>query len=92
MVTFRGGDLGVLDRLVLEWRGRGSDGAADISRPDQKRSIGRDNRMFVEGMLWIVRTGWLVSEWHTRGERKYYLSNRPPGTSLRDLAAAIKAR
>jgi putative transposase len=24
---------------------------------DQKGSTGRDNRMFVEGVLWIVRTG-----------------------------------
>ena len=28
-----------------------------IGRPDQKGSTGRDNRMFVEGVLWIVRTG-----------------------------------
>ena len=27
-----------------------------IGRPDQKGSTG-DNRMFVEGVLWIVRTG-----------------------------------
>jgi len=35
---------------------------------------------------------WLVGEWRTGGERKYYLSNLPPRTSLRALAAAIKAR
>ena len=35
---------------------------------------------------------WLVGEWRGNGERKYYLSNLPPGTALRDLAAAIKAR
>ena len=35
---------------------------------------------------------WLVGEWRTSGERKYYLSNLPPQTSLRALAAAIKAR
>jgi SRSO17 transposase len=35
---------------------------------------------------------WLVGEWRTSGERKYYLSNLPPETSLRALAAAIKAR
>jgi transposase len=46
-----------MDRLVL------SDAAWDrmapliIGRPDQKGSTGRDNRMFVEGVLWIVRTG-----------------------------------
>jgi putative transposase len=28
-----------------------------IGRPDQKGSTGRDNRMFVEAVLWIVRTG-----------------------------------
>jgi len=30
--------------------------------------------------------------WRSSGERKYYLSNLPPKTSLRALAAAIKAR
>ena len=28
-----------------------------IGRADQRGSTGRDNRMFVEGVLWIVRTG-----------------------------------
>ena len=35
---------------------------------------------------------WLVGEWRSSGERKYYLSNLGPRTSLRGLAAAIKAR
>lgn len=35
---------------------------------------------------------WLVGEWRSSGERKYYLSNLPPGTSLLRLAATIKAR
>jgi SRSO17 transposase len=35
---------------------------------------------------------WLIGEWRNSGERKYYLSNLPPGTSLRRLAATIKAR
>jgi SRSO17 transposase len=35
---------------------------------------------------------WLVGERRTSGERKYHLSNLPPGTPLRALAAAIKAR
>ncbi len=49
--------MGVMERLVL------SDAAWErmapliIGRPDQKGSTGRDNRMFVEGVLWIVRTG-----------------------------------
>jgi SRSO17 transposase len=35
---------------------------------------------------------WLVGEWRNSGERKYYLSNLPSGTSLQRLAAIIKAR
>src|SRR5918998_5306669 len=35
---------------------------------------------------------WLVGEWRANGERKYHLSNLPPRTSLRALAAATKAR
>jgi SRSO17 transposase len=35
---------------------------------------------------------WLVGEWRSNDERKYYLSNLPSRTSLRALAAAIKAR
>ena len=35
---------------------------------------------------------WLVGEWRSTGERKYYLSNLGPETPLRSLAAAIKGR
>jgi SRSO17 transposase len=35
---------------------------------------------------------WLVGEWRDTGEKKYYLTNHPPRTALRALAAAIKAR
>ena len=35
---------------------------------------------------------WLVGERRDSGETKYYLTNHPEGTSLRTLAAAIKAR
>jgi len=35
---------------------------------------------------------WLVGEWRSSGERKYHLFNLPPRSSLRALAAAIKAR
>ena len=35
---------------------------------------------------------WLVGEWRSTGERKFYLSNLPQRTSLHALAAAIKAR
>lgn len=35
---------------------------------------------------------WLVCEHRTTGERKYHLANHPPGATLEELAAAIKAR
>jgi transposase len=54
---FWGGSLGCDGAVGFERRGVGTDGAADHGRPDQKGSTGRDNRMFVEGVLWIVRTG-----------------------------------
>ncbi|CAN7311792.1 IS5 family transposase [Phenylobacterium sp. LjRoot225] len=46
-----------MDRLVLsddQWE---RIAPLVIGRPDQKGSTGRDNRMFVEGVLWVVRTG-----------------------------------
>lgn len=52
-----GAPMGVLDGLVLSddaWEGMAP---LIIGRPDQQGSTGRDNRMFVEGVLWIVRTG-----------------------------------
>ena len=47
----------MLDRLVLSDAGWERMAPLIIGRPDQKGSTGRDNRMFVEGVLWIVRTG-----------------------------------
>ncbi len=38
------------------------------------------------------KEAWLVGEWRSTGERKFYLSNLSPRISLRALAAAIKAR
>jgi len=35
---------------------------------------------------------WLVGEHRSTGERKYYLSNLPPDTTMKQLAGAIKAR
>ena len=34
----------------------------------------------------------MIGEWHSSGERKYYLSNLPANANLKRLAAAIKAR
>jgi len=35
---------------------------------------------------------WLVGEWRSNDKRKYYLSNLPAEATLKQLAAAIKAR
>ena len=35
---------------------------------------------------------WLVGEWRSNGERKYYLANLPADATLKRLAGAIKAR
>jgi SRSO17 transposase len=35
---------------------------------------------------------WLIGEWRSSGERKYYLSNLPADANLKRLATAIKAR
>ena len=49
--------MSVMDRLVLSDAHWDRISGLIIGRPDQKGSTGRDNRMFVEGVLWIVRTG-----------------------------------
>jgi len=46
-----------MDRLVLSDQQWERICGLIIGRPDQRGSTGRDNRMFVEGVLWIVRTG-----------------------------------
>lgn len=49
--------MGVMDRLVLGDAQWNRISGLIIGRPDQRGSTGRDNRMFLEGVLWIVRTG-----------------------------------
>jgi transposase len=46
-----------MDRLVLSDAQWDRMSGLIIGRPDQCGSTGFDNRMFVEGVLWIVRTG-----------------------------------
>ncbi len=50
-----------MDRLVLSDKAWVRMAPLIIGRPDQKGSTGRDNRMFVEGVLWIVRTGFSLA-------------------------------
>lgn len=47
----------MLDRLVLSDAAWERMASLIIGRPDQKGSTRSDNRLFVEGMLWIARTG-----------------------------------
>src|SRR4029079_9538864 len=46
-----------MDRLVLSDAQWDRISGLIIGRPDQRGSTGRDNRMFVEGVLWIARNG-----------------------------------
>ncbi len=40
----------------------------------------------------MTTPAWLIGEWRSSGERKYYLSNLPADANLKRLATAIKAR
>ena len=46
-----------MDRLVLSDRAWDRMAPLIIGRPDQKGSTGRDNRMFVEAVLWMFDPG-----------------------------------
>ena len=49
--------MGAIDRLVLNDARWARISGLILGRPEAPGSTGRDNRMFVEGVLWIVRTG-----------------------------------
>jgi transposase len=49
--------MGVLDRLILSDRQWNLISEHIIGDERTPGSSGRDNRMFIEGVLWIVRTG-----------------------------------
>ena len=78
-VSWRRGTKGRLRCLFAARRVRVADG-------HKHRML--DNRM--QGMP--GDEVWLVGERRSTGEQKYYVSNLPADTSLRNLAAAIKAR
>ena len=56
------------------------------------RVVVADGRPNAQGQHLPGEAAWLVGEWRDTGELKYYLTNHPAQTSLRCLAAAIKAR
>ena len=80
-VTWREGTKGMLAARFAAVRIRVADGA-----------VWNNNRHLPGKGRAAKRTDGLVGEWRSTGERKFYLSNLPPRTSLRALAAAIKAR
>jgi SRSO17 transposase len=78
-VIWRQGTKGALKARFAAVRTRVADG------PPQR--IGDKGQQHLPG-----EEVWLIAERRTSGETKYYLSNLPPETNLRRLAAVVKAR
>jgi len=78
-VSWRQGTKGRLRARFAALRVRIADGP-----PQRIRDMG--------GQHMPGEEAWLVGERRANGEQKYYLSNLPPETSLKALAATIKAR
>jgi SRSO17 transposase len=74
----------------IVWR-RGTKGALAARFAAIRVRVG-DGAIWANNRHLPGNEAWLVGEWRTNGERKYYLSNLPPRTPLRTLATAIKAR
>ena len=74
----------------VAWR-RGTKGALAARFAAVRVRVG-DGPTFGNNRHLPGEEAWLVGEWRAGGERKFHLSNLPPATPLRDLAAAIKAR
>ena len=82
--------LGGLRWPRITWR-RGTKGAL-AARFTATRVRVSDGPTFANNRHRPGEEAWLIGEWRASGERKFYLSNLPPETPLRTLAAAIKAR
>jgi SRSO17 transposase len=78
-VTWRRGTKGALRAKFAAVRVRVADGPAVYLRGHANQHLPGDE-------------AWLVGEHRSSGERKYYLSNLPPDTTLKRLASLIKAR
>ncbi len=78
-ITWRRGTKGPLKAKFAAVRVRVADGPAVYLRGQANQHLPGDEV-------------WLVGEHRSSGERKYYLSNLPPDTALKQLAALIKAR
>ena len=67
--------------------------AASFAAVRVRIADGPPQRIHDKGMQHMPgEEAWLVGERRASGERKYYLSNLPADTSLKTLAASIKAR
>ncbi|HEU0096419.1 MAG TPA: IS701 family transposase [Rhizomicrobium sp.] len=78
----------------VSWR-RGVKGplSARFSAARIRIADGRPQRILDKGQQHMPgEEAWLIGEWRSSGERKYYLSNLPADANLKRLAAAIKAR
>jgi len=78
-ITWRRGTKGPLRARFAAVRVRVADGPAVQLRGQAAQHLPGDEV-------------WLVGERRSSGERKYYLSNLPPDTPLKQLASVIKAR
>ncbi len=78
-ITWRHGTKGPLQAKFAAVRVRVADGPAVHLRGHANQHLPGDEV-------------WLVDEHRSAGERKYYLSNLPPDTTLKQLALLIKAR
>jgi SRSO17 transposase len=78
-VSWRRGTKGRLTARFAAMRVRIADGAP--------QRIGAAGAQHMPG-----EEAWLVGEHRSNGERKYYLSNLPADTAIKDVAGAIKAR
>jgi len=82
--------LAELPRRRVTWR-RGSKGPLAARFVATRIRVG-DGAIWGNNRHLPGEEVWLVGEWRSSGERKCYLSNLPPRTPPRALAAAIKAR
>jgi SRSO17 transposase len=78
-ISWRRGTKGLLKARFAAIRVRVADG--------ERQRIGDMGQQALPG-----EEAWLIGERRTSGERKYYLSNLPADSTLKTLAAAVKAR
>ena len=78
-VSWRTGTKGKLKARFAAVRVRTADGPPQRIRDKGQQHLPGDQ-------------AWLIGEHRTSGEKKYYLANLPAATSVRTLAATIKAR